>query len=202
MKASVITMDKEEAKEHYKEYLAATKVRKEKYVKELKDLYRHLSEGAKVIDIYEVFKNCEKGESGEPKIAIAPASYKEIELRKEDRGRARFTEPGNWNGMVADVSLPEGTFIWEVETEKTEWGEREDIVRKRVRTKVPVIPALLIPESKSLDGYYILFEVDEWNEVPATKDPYLLKRINANAFVVLAEWYVSEVELAVMRGVN
>ena len=48
--------------------------------------------------------------------------------------------------------------------------------------------------------YFVLFEVAEWNEVPVAKDPYLLKRINANAFVVLAEWDVSEVELAVMRG--
>lgn len=40
----IITMDKEEAKKHYQEYLEATKVRKEKYVEELKNLYRHLSQ--------------------------------------------------------------------------------------------------------------------------------------------------------------
>ena len=51
-----------------------------------------------------------------------------------------------------------------------------------------------------LDNYYILFEVVQWDDVPVAADPYLLKRINANAFVVLAEWDVTVVEQAVMRG--
>ena len=75
------------------------------------------------------------------------------------------------------------------------------IKRNNITAKVPLIPAVLLPESKSLDGYYILFEVEEWNEIPVAKDPYLLKRINANAFVVLAEWDVTDVELSVMRGI-
>jgi len=184
-------MDKEEAKIKYQEYLSVVKDRKEKQYKQLKDLYRHLSDGAKVIDIFETFKQCEKHDNGEPKIGIAPASWKEICLFKTQNGGASFQRNQRWlDGGKESVVLPSGTFKWETEEEKTDWGVRENIIRQVVVTTVPVIPALLLPESKSLNGYYILFEVDEWNEVPATKDPYLLKRISDNAFVVLAEWGV------------
>ena len=43
------------------------------------------------------------------------------------------------------------------------------------------------------------FEVTQWDQVPAA-DRYLLKRINSNTFVVLAEWDVTEVEQAAMRA--
>ncbi len=199
MDKTVITMDKEEAKKHYEEYLEVVKVRKEKYLEELKNLYRHLSEGAKVIDIYEAFKQAGVNEMGEPKLGIAPANCKEIMFVKESLGAGRFAED-RWDRGKTIVSLPSRTFPdWGVEITNVEknWSQ---IVRETVKAKVPVIPATLLPDSKSLDGYYVLFEVAEWNEVPQKKDPYLLKRINANAFVVLAEWDVSAVELAIMRG--
>lgn len=110
---------------------------------------------------------------------------------------------GRWlTGRSDSVALPSGTFPeWKAEATPTEWNpDRTEIIRQEITAKVPLIPAILLPESLSLNGYYILFEVEKWNEVPVARDPYLLKRINANAFVVLGEWDVTEVELSVMRG--
>ena len=206
MNTPIITMDKEEAKAHYHEYLSATKVRKEKYVEELKNLYRHLSEGAKVLDIYAAFKESGVNKFGDPNLGIAPADVRQITFVKESLGGGHFSK-GRWPDRYS-VALPSGTFgSWKTISRedavdrKREW-ETGNIERQQIVAKVPLIPPLLLPESKSLDGYYVLFEVEKWDEIPTAKDPYLLKRINANAFVVLAEWDVTEIELAVVRGLN
>jgi hypothetical protein len=200
--APVITMEKEEAKKYYQEYLEATKVRKEKYVEELKNLYRHLSQGAKVLDVYEAFKQSGVNEDGEPKLAIAPASWKTIVFKKQALGAGFFGQNQWAGGKSESVALPSKTFPeWKIVKAPVKWDkDRTEIVREAIQTKVPLVPAVLLPESQSLNGYYILFEVEKWNEVPVARDPYLLKRINANAFVVLGEWDVTEVELSVMRG--
>lgn len=204
-------MSEKEASELYKEYAEQIKERgdnAEKYLKDLKQTYYHLSQGRKVLDIFEVFKNCDKFDNGEPKLAIARADAKKIYLHKERMGAGRFMpSESKWQEKMSDVALPSSTFNeWSsapVPEDATDWQKRNPgLERAIIQTKVPLVPAHILP-SGSLDNYYILFEVAEWTEIPAPAvagDPYLLKRINANAFVVLAEWDVSPVELAVLRG--
>jgi hypothetical protein len=68
-------------------------------------------------------------------------------------------------------------------------------------TKVPIIPAELMPEG-SLTNYYVLWEVKEWEELPEPKDPYLLKRISENLFVVLGAWEITDLERAIIGGLK
>jgi hypothetical protein len=197
-------MKAEEAEEHYKEYLELVKTRKEKYVEDLKKTYFHLSEGRKVLDIYEVFKNSGLNENGEPKLGIAPANSKTITFEKMPLGSGTFTEHSRWSKAdKSDVHLPTNTFPNWKEEEKGRMKPSWETPRVNVEARVPIIPAHIMPEG-DLKNYYILFEVKEWFE-PAkatfTKgDPYLLKRINQNAFAVLAEWDVTDVEAAILRG--
>lgn len=209
MKIPIIEMSPEEAEIHYKEYLDVVKVRKEKYLEDLKKTYFHLSKERKVLDIYEVFKNCGVDENGEPKLAISIASAKEVTFEKFQLGSGTFTEHDRWSrAEKSDVSLPTGTFPeWSRGQVKNTWGDdtHEGVIRERVITNVPIVPAHLLPEG-SLEGYYILFEVQEWKEPKESRiakkgDPYLLKRINQNAFAVMAEWDVTDLEVAVLRGV-
>jgi len=193
-----ITIPKEQAKSLYQDYLEVVKTRKEKYLKELKQVYYHLSKGKKVLDIYEVFKKSGVNKDGEPKLAIALANEKRVEFEKRELGSGRFiTGTGKfW------VELPTGTFPkWKRKWSTDNWqGKRRlQVVRPRISTKVPVVPAHLLPEG-SLENYYILWEVSDWKPMPVYKDPFLLKRINANAFVVLAEWDLTKVEQAIIRG--
>lgn len=195
-------MKPEEAKEHYKTYAELVKTRKEKYLEDLKKTYYHLSKEHKVLDIFEVFKQSGVNEQGEPKLAIAPASAKTIILEKSELGAANFTAHDRWSSAwKSDVSLPSGTFP-EFHKEKMSWGGM-GIVRQTIESLVPVVPAHLVPEG-SLENYYTLFEVKEWFEPRKASyskgDPYLLKRINNNAFVVLAEWDVTDLEVAILRG--
>lgn len=209
MNTPIITLPKEEAEEHYKEYLEVVKTRKEKYLDDLKKTYYHLSKERRVLDIYEVFKNCGVDKNGEPKLAIAPASAKEITFEKFALGSGTFTPHDRWSrAEKADVNLPTKTFgEWARGQIKNSYNSEthEGVIRERVITNVPIVPAHILPEG-SLDNYYVLFEVKEWTEpqekrVARKGDPYLLKRINQNTFAIMAEWDVTDVELAVLRGV-
>lgn len=213
MKAPTLEMSEAEAKLLYQDYAEQIKERGDKaeqYLKDLKQTYYHLSQGRKILDIFEVFKNCEKHENGEPKLGIARADLKKTFFHKQALGAGRFmSTKSNWSSdeKSHDIALPSSTFsVWsakELPEEATEWQKTHpEIDRSIVQANVPVIPAHILP-SGALDNYYILFEVPEWTEVPqppVAADPYLLKRINANAFVVLAEWDITPAELAVMRG--
>ena len=203
MNAPTIKIDEEKAKEIYKDYLEIVKTRKEKYLKQLKQIYYHLSKGHQVLDIYEVFKESGVNKDGEPKLAICRADYRDCFFSKLPLGSGFFAKYHSTyrTSNKGAVILPSNTFPeWKTIPEPNEFNkDREVIERQSLKTKVPICPAHLLPKGK-LDNYYILWEVSEWNEVPVVKDPFLLKRVNSNAFIVLAEWDLTSVEQAVIRG--
>ena len=200
---ATLTISKEKAKVLYGEYLEVVKTRKERYLADLKKTYYHLSKGHKVLDIFDAFKGSGVNKDGEPNLAISVAGRKEVIFFKGDIGSGVFSDSGNgkWGTHREDVILPSNVFPdWETKAAPTEYNkDKIDVVRETIKTKVPIVPAHLLPPGK-LDNYYILFEVERWNTIPVPKDPFLLKRINANAFVVLAEWDVTDIEMAVIRG--
>ena len=191
-------MSKTEAGKHYKEYLEAVKTRKEKHLKDLKQVYFALKKGNKILDIYDAFKNTGVDEEQRPKLAIARADLKIIKFRKEDGGAGYFSDETGWQTKVTDVILPGETFPnWEIEVVNSNYRRIKD---RDMETTVPVIPAHLLPKGQ-LKNYHILWEVEEWKKISKVKDPFLLKRINSNTFVILAAWDLTEVEQIVMRGV-
>lgn len=198
MDVTTIAMSYSEADQKYKEYLDAVKTRKEKYLQDLKKVYYALKRGKKVVDIYEAFKKTGVGEDGNPKLAISPADEKEITFKKERGGGGWFSPIDFWKEHTVDVRLPAETF--------SEWVTVQNlstlsntIKNERVTTKVPIVPAHLLPKG-SLSDYYLLWEVDDWKPVAVAKDPFLLKRVNANTFIVFAVWDLTEIEQMVMKG--
>lgn len=177
-------------------YANLVKGRKEQIFKDLKKTYFHLSKGHKVLDIFEVFRRSGLNKKGEPKLAISLADKKRVYFHKERGGAGSFSRrEARWSRTKVDVRLPSNTFShWEREA-----GNQRAIERSVIEAKVPIIPAHLVPSGK-LDNYYILFEVSDWKPMPVYKDPFLLKRINSNAFIVLAEWDLTPVEQAIIRG--
>lgn len=204
MKTPIITMSPEEAKVHYQEYLDVVKNRKEQYLEDLKKTYYHLSKEHKIIDIIEVFKNGGVDDKGEPKLAIAPADANFVIFEKQSMGSGTFTIHDKWSrANKSDVRLPSNTFpiFLEEKDGRIPWAAE----RGSIESKVPIVPAHLLPDG-DLKNYYILWEVTAGWELPQKStykkgDPYLLKRINNNVFAVLAEWDVTELEAAVLRGV-
>lgn len=186
-----IKMPKEKAKGEWRKYCEVLKKRKEKYLKVMKQAMYHMKEGRELLDIYKVMKKAGLNENNEPRLAIARADISKVTFEKRDEGTGDFEE---------DIRLPQNTF-------KIHWDREEGIEdtnswridKKRIRTKVPVIPVEILPEG-ALSNYYILWETNEWEELPETKDPILLKRISENLFAILGTWDLTELEQSVISG--
>lgn len=196
MDIATISMPENDADEIYQTYLEAVKTRKEKYLEDLKKVYHALKNGKKVVDIFEAFKITGINEKNEPKLAIAPANLKTVFFFKQSNGAGMFAkENSRWSrDSVGNVELPNATF-----GEHWASDEKNNILNDNLQTNVPMVPAHLLPAG-SLGNFHILWEVNEWLPIAKAVDPFLLKRINLNTFIVLAEWDLTEVEQIVMRG--
>jgi len=150
---------------------------------------------ARVINIVDAFRQTGLNELGQPRLAIAPADWDLVnfEPTHDLRGGMFFQMKKNAPWRVSEsglIRLPNDTFQMPIGTFR----------RSRLKSPVPHIPANLRPKYK-LSNYHILFEVQKWEEYPV--DPFLLKRITGNLFIVLAEWELTELEaslLGSMRG--
>lgn len=211
MNVTTIEMEKDEALKKYKEYLEADKKRKSREYTAARRAYLALSKGLKVIDIYEAFKKTGLKTNGSPKLAIVRADARQVYFTKERNGAGRFKRenPLEWRTRTYadDVLLPAETFgEWVLSVAGVAPNTWTTIENQDLVTNVPFIPPHIEALGK-LENYYILFEVKEWqkNQKQPSRsivgDPYLLKRLSDNTFIVLAEWDVSPVEAIVMRGV-
>jgi hypothetical protein len=185
-----IIMPRDKARKKWKEYIEASRIYGDKYLKELKGVYYHLSKERKIIDIFEAFKFAGLNEKDEPKLAIAKADSKWITFVKQDKKRGYFSEYRNKDS----VYLPENTFNKEFPLEAGSWV----FSNERIRTKVPIIPANKLPKKGKLKDFYILWEVNSWETLP--RDPFLLKRISNNLFVIMSSWNLTKLEQSIMRG--
>lgn len=197
---SKITMPKEQAKEEWKKYCNVLKKRKEQFLKIMKDAHYQMKEGRELLDVYKVMKETGLNEQGEPRLAISRADLKEVFFEKRDTGTGIFGTGKHWGNSVEwnkdRVELPQNTFDvnWQRKGDRS-W----EIEKKLLKTKVPVIPIEILPDG-DLKNYYILWESNEWEDVPETKDPILLKRISENLFAILGSWDLTPLEQSVIRG--
>lgn len=199
-----ILIPEDEAKAEWKKYCELLKKRQDRHLKIMKDSFYHAKEGRALINIFEVMKKGGLNEKHEPKLAIARADIHEVVFKKRDTGTGTFEMEQGWNrkGWNTDVELPQETFNiqWPREMEngvESRWR----VDKEKIKAKVPLIPAELMPEG-DLKNFYVLWEVKEWSKLPEPKDPFLLKRISQNLFVVLGAWDLTELEIAIMDGLK
>jgi hypothetical protein len=192
-----IVVPRKIARIKWKEYVEASKVRGDKYLKELRGLYYHLKEDRKVIDIFEAFKFTGKNEKDQPKLAIARADMIKVEFEKRENGSGKFKGSG-YNDWRHEINLPKKIFIdWAKAENKGRYDD--EFVNQKLQTKVPIVPANKLPKGKGkLSDFFILWEVDDWDNVPV--DPFLLKRINNNLFVIISSWNLTRLERALVGG--
>ena len=197
-------MPKEAAKEEWKKYNELLKTRKEKYLEQMKKCMFELKEGRELIDIYKVMEKVGVNKIYQPKLAIARADWKEVNFIKKDSGRGFFAQSDtSWaNNSKGHIDLQPQTFMhWprRKNAEGKDIGEEWGIANSRIKTRVPIIPAMMMPEG-DLSHYYILWEPKTWEELPETKDPLLLKRITENLFVILGAWDITPLEQSIISG--
>jgi hypothetical protein len=190
----LIIVKKERATREYLKYLKLCKTRKDQQFEDLKKLYYQLSKGKKIIDIFEAFKFAGLNEKEEPRLAIARANLKEISFKKLGNGSGEFRE-STWNYNKSDVHLPEGIFPNFKLKEGSTWDIKEP---QTLKTKIPIICGKNIPSKEDLKNYFVLWEVEKWDIPP--KDPFLLKRVTKNLFIIIDKWNLTKLEQALVSG--
>jgi len=183
-----------------------------KEAEQLKSMAWHAKNGRRIIDIRKVMKQSDVNEARLPRLAIVPITAKKCYYFEQERGAGKFSpHDRNWHAFPVDVIVPIGTFPLPteavtirnaagevVETRQAQIHDRDLL---RASCDVPTIPAALQPRGDS--DKYILFEVERWQvrnlAGRQSRDPMLLQRINANMFVVLAAWDLTELEASVLK---
>jgi hypothetical protein len=190
METQPINIDKATARELYQQY------REHQHFstpidREIQKAYRLISQGRVVIQAFASIVAAGLNEQRLPKLAISRATDKECNLSTRSDGWARFASEHylKWNESRRKIEFPEGSFpgIY-TPTRETGWRSYSALV--------PLVPIHLRPKT-ALDEYHILFEA-EWRRV-VPRDPMLLRRIgNADLWLVVAAWDLTDVEVAAL----
>lgn len=181
MNVQPMAMDKEAALVALKEYRAHRSVYDARD-KEIERIYYAISRGRKVISVTEALRAAGFDERNRPKLAISRADDLECFCSVSDRNVTFSPRRNRHSQRSFDIKWPEAKYI------SGNYG---------IKAAVPRIPPKHRPATEALDKYHILWEAD-WVEYP--RDPYLLKRIGKDAWVVLAAWDLTDVEISVLRA--
>lgn len=152
-------------------------------------IYKRIAQGHTVIRALESIRTAGMNADGLPKLAICRADMPECWFSAEPSGggSCRFGErhPGHRSRKTVRMDWP-GI---------TRRVDPADKWRHDWCATVPLIPVDVRPR-RALANYHILWEAEWTKRYPI--DPYLLRRIGGDAWLVLAAWDLTEVERAVM----
>lgn len=186
MKIELLKEQKDAATEKWREYKYAAKRSRDPIYNDMKKIYFHIKSGKAVIDVNKAISAGGVRDNFHPNLAISKANVPIVFLEYNRNGRAKFRNQ-RWRDRAHDIVIDNCFKTWE----NGPWA-------LDLQAPVPIIPPRLRPQNLT-DDYYILWEVDSWTPSPS-RDPYLLKRVTKNLFVVCAAWDLTDIEMAVMAG--
>lgn len=179
MEVAKVNIDREQARElwrkyhehvHYQQPLDAG----------IQKIYQQIARGREVIQARASILAAGIDESMRPRLAIARADLERVYFDPHHRHFA----PRNWMHRNAArssvVSLGRGSFAGL--DLRSGWAQ------------VPLVPVHVRPR-RGIANYHILFEAD-WTAPPI--DPYLLRHLAGDAWLVVAAWNLTAVERAAM----
>jgi hypothetical protein len=179
MNETVTTDAAEIAVREYREHRAVCDARDQEIAK----IYRQIAKGKTVISVHDAIRAAGLDDQGRPKLAIMRADQESVRCSAWSSAEVIFTNEER--SRAAD---------WHFEIS---WPNRQRTCAANLRALLPRIPPKYRPPQGTLGGYHILWEAD-WTAIP--RDPYLLKRIGKDAWVVLAAWDLTDVEVSVLRA--
>lgn len=174
----------------FQSYRAAVRLRHTTEDQALMRGYRALSRGQRVLDLIQVMTEAGVDAQARPRLAICRADAPTVFCQHRLDGSVSFSVarwPRDNAASASYIRLPPGTL-------PVLSGAGAHAIE--CRAVVPTIPPQYRPAS-ALSGYHILWEA-AWQDVP--HDPFLLKRLANNLYVVLAQWDLTPLEQAVLRG--
>ena len=189
MNVQFIQMEQQKAKAILKEYGSVLQTNRDATYLALRQGYRALSKGLRFIDVGEVIKSAGLDHLKRPRLAICRADAARVYFNGRDHGAGEYRTDrwGNSRATRRSIVMPPGTF-----------ADRDQKRYEPWQAIVPLIPPPLRPP-RALSNYHLLWEADWSAAVP--HDPILLRRLAGLLFVVLAQWDLTPLEQAIMRGV-
>lgn len=151
---------------------------------EIERIYRAISKGKTVISVKDAIRNGGLDERGLPRLAVMRADQPVC-----------ICERHYSDNMIlrADVRSKAAEWYFEIP-----WPNRPPTRDwSNAVARLPRIPPQHRPASGELAKYHLLWEAN-WQDIP--RDPYLLRRIGKDAWVVLAAWDLTDVEVSVLRA--
>lgn len=159
---------------------------------EIQRTYQAIAQGRMVIRALDSIKMAGLGEDGLPKLAIVRADAAECFLEYRHDGSAIFAtrQDAVWRHYSRQfIALPPGSLP------PLPAGNRGRLTGRAI---APLIPIDLRPK-RGLENYHLLWEA-EWRPLPPV-DPMLLRRVGeADLWIVLAAWDLTEVERAALAA--
>lgn len=185
MRVEKITVSKRKALELYRAY------KKHQHYQQpidhaIQRVYQLIAQGRTIIKALESIKVAGVGADGLPRLAICNAAATECRLRMSHNGSAIMSRAGRW----ANPNYKTNIFRFETATFPS-----SNTYKWEYESMVPIVPVHLRPK-RALGAYHILFEAEWSKRVPV--DPYLLRRIHGDMWLVVAAWDLTEVERAAL----
>jgi hypothetical protein len=185
-----IEVTEEEATAKLAEYEEALKHDRSAEDEAIAQAYRAAKRGLQVLRLSQAVKMGDYFDGGLPRIAISRADATEcyVQWSGDDIIYSDGRRSGNQGALVGnhsvrvpmrDIAVP-GVRNW-----------------RRGLAPVPLIPPKQRPRRYRLHRCHVLWEVEQWNSVPA-KDPALLRHIRGDLWAVLAVWDLTELERAIL----
>lgn len=191
VKDAILAPPAYDAWEKWRYYVAACKKEpKNKTYQKLKKIYNEVKNGAKVIDLRKAIVAGGQHANMLPRIAVIRASVKVCKCFLDEQGNLSYdSSVPTWGEYRMQFSKAFPSFG----TGRYGWG----------REGTALVPPIPSEHQYKLKGYrrgeyYVLWEVAKWeNVLPA--DPYLLRRLTEEMYVIEAEWDLTEIERIIMQ---
>lgn len=221
--AEVVTLNKEDALEKYKEYAAALRVSRSQHDRMMKAVYGALSKGLGVMNPRAAILRAGLDGEHRPKIAICRADQEIVYFKRDINERdAFFSADRNnlWRPLKTALAnhlqfhFPAGTLpLGLTPTIKPIYNSKQEFIYNArqfpqryfdpVKAAVPIVPPEHRPGDSALSQYCILWEVEKWEALPQPPrppgDPMLLKPLaQTGLYAVMAHWDLTEIEKMVL----
>lgn len=150
---------------------------------EIERIYRQIAKGKTVISVKDAIIRGGIDQFGRPRLAIMRADQELVLCDAWYGDKVTFTNVNCSRAAEWHFVIP--------------WKDRGLKCNNRLTARLPRIPPQHRPPAGKLGNYHLLWEAD-WTDIP--RDPYLLKRIGKDSWVVLAAWDLTDVEVSVLRA--
>lgn len=150
---------------------------------EIERIYRAIARGKTVISVNDAIVRGGLDSQGRPRLAIMRADQHQCICQTYRSDRVVFCSATGSKAAEWYFQIP--------------WPNRTQRPMQGSVALLPRIPPQHRPAQGTLPSYHLLWEAN-WSDLP--DDPYLLRRIGKDAFVVVAAWELTEIELSVVRA--